>query len=182
MGIFYPSGGYLGRVVKQELSESKEKRTPQLVLMVKVIAELDTVTNEPIPLPEAQQHDVWVYLYLTEKAQEMTLKALNVLGYRRTSLRFLDPTEADFENLADREVPLWCKHEEYEGEQREKWQISTPRDSKPVEPGKLKKLDALFGKGLKELATSKPAGAVHNANKALAEEAASVQGADDIPF
>ena len=187
MGVYYPVGAYMGRVVSQELGTSSKSGTPQLALTIRVEAELDRVTSEELPLPEGEQKEVWVYLYLTEKAMDMAIKALKVLGYNKTSLKYLDPDQDGFVNFADKAVPLYCKHEEYEGEARERWQISTPREAKPVDPTSLKKLDALFGKGLKELATSNGSEPVKKSsgkdpNAALAEVAAEVQGSDDIPF
>jgi hypothetical protein len=85
-------------------------------------------------------------------------------------------------DFAGTEVELFCKHEDYEGETRERWSISTPREpreSKPVDPAALRKLDALFGKALKANAVPEPQ-PESDGNRAMQEAAA---GDDlDIPF
>lgn len=180
MSVYYSSGPYIGRVLEQALGESKNKGTPQLVLKFQIINEVDRITGERLELREQQER--WVYIYLTEKAMDMALKALKALGYRKNSLRFLDPTIEGFHNFAGTEVELYCKHEEYEGEQQERWSVNTPFESKPVDASSIRKLDALFGKGLKELVASGDPKATGKVNDALEEAAAAVQGKDDIPF
>ena len=183
MGTYYTTGGYIGRVVSQSLSESKQKGTPQFVLRVRIVAACDSVTTEAIPLAENQQHERSVYIYLTEKAMEMALKALKVLGFNRNSLKYLDPEIEGHQDLTGLEVPLYCKIEQYEGEDQERWSISTPFESKPVEPSSLKRLDALFSKGLKELVATGDPKATSKVNNALMEEAAATTATeDDAPF
>lgn len=180
MGVYYPSGPYIGKVLEQNLGESKNKGTPQLVLKFQIINEVDRISGERLELERCEER--WVYLYLTEKAMDMALKSLKALGYKRSSLKYLDPNVDGFQDLAGTEVELYCKHEEYEGDLNERWSISTPRETKPVDASSLRKLDALFGKGLKELVASGDPQATGKVNNLL-EEAAAVEKSDsDAPF
>lgn len=180
MSVYYSSGPYIGRVLEQNLGESKNKGTPQLVLKFQIINEVDRITGERLELERCEER--WVYLHLTEKAMDMALKSLKALGYKRSSLKYLDPNTDGFQDLAGTEVELYCKHEEYEGDMNERWSVSTPRDTKPVDASSIRKLDALFGKGLKELVANGDPKATGRVNNALEEAASAVQGKDDIPF
>ncbi len=176
MGPYYSEGPYMGRVVFQELGASKNKGTPQFLLRVQIMASLDA-KGEPTALPgPAQERSV--YIYLTEASMEMALKALKVLGYRKTSVKFLDPNVAGCVDFTGTEVPLYCKHESYENETREKWSIST-RLAASAGPVDIRKLDRLFGPGLKEIASgAEPS----NPNNILAEAAALAENNEDVPF
>lgn len=177
-GAYYPQGVYVGRVVRQELGASTQKGTPQFVVTFQIVDALDQF-GASCGLQTSYERSV--YLYLTEKAMDIALGALKVLGFNKTSLKYLDPDEAGFVDFTDKEVELYCKHEEWEGEPRERWSINTPREpreSKPVDKSDLRKLDALFGKALKAQAApeSQPA---PDANKAMQEAATNDS---DCPF
>ena len=173
MGAYYPQGVYLGRVVRQELGESSKKGTPQFVVTFQILEARDNFGDST----RVASHERSVYIYLTEKSMPIALEALKVLGYRGTKISSLG--DADF---TGKEVELYCKHEDYEGEARERWNISTPREqkeSKPVDPAALRKLDALFGKALKSQAVVEPQ-PDNDANRAMQE--AAVDAELDVPF
>lgn len=178
MPSFQP-GTYLGRVVSQELGKSSKAKTPQVVIRFEILDELDAM-GEPCGL-QYRGETRSVYLYLKEgKSIEISLKALKLLGFSGTSFGHLDPENGDFQDLSGTEAKLYCKHEEYEGEMQERWGISTPRDSQPLEASDLKKVDALFGRALKAQAAPEPQ-PEDPLNKAL-QEAASINANDESPF
>lgn len=173
MGAYYPQGVYIGRVVRHELGESSKKGTPQFMVTFEILEARDNFGDSS----RVQSHERSVYIYLTEKSMPIALDALKVLGYRGTKVSAL--ADADF---TGKEVELYCKHEDYEGEARERWQINTPREqkeSKPVDPMQLRKLDALFCKALKSQAVP-DAQPDNDANRAMQE--AAVDAELDVPF
>lgn len=178
-GPYYPQGVYIGRVVRQELGTSSKKGTPQFSVTFEIVDALDPGGN---PIGVTQTYERSVFLYLTEKAMEIALDALKTLGFNKASLKFLDPNNVGFCDFTGKEVELYCKHEEYEGDERERWSINSPREakvSKPVDSADLRKLDALFGKALKSQAAPEPQ-PDSDFNKAL-QEAGNVD-AEDSPF
>ena len=175
MGAYYPQGSYSGRVLRTELGASS-KGTPQFTVTCQILEAHDQFGSAPVD----QSYERTVYLYLTEnpKSIEITAKQLKVLGFKSSKVSALK--DADF---TDVDIPLYCKHEEYEGEMRERWSINTPREhreAKPVDPSELRKLDALFGKALKAQAAPEPQ-PDNDTNRAM-QEAAAANDDDSIPF
>jgi hypothetical protein len=154
-GPYYDVGAYVGEVINQGLGESKTG-TPFFYLKVKV---LGTPDNEGY-VPAAQQYDRTVYFYLSEKSMENTVENLKALGFNGSSLAQLDPDHAKAVSFIGNQVDLYCQHEEYNGDWKEKWNLSRVLAVQTIEPKKLRQLDALFGKSLKAVpATSSPTAA-----------------------
>lgn len=171
----YPVGRYVGRVVRQELGKSANKGTPQFAVTFQIIDALDQF-GASCGVRDSFERTVYIYFSTSPKAIEITAETLKALGYHGQTISGLK--DADF---TDRECELYCKHDEWEGDLREKWSINTPREpreTKPVDNSELRKLDALFGKALKAQAApeSQPE---PDANRAMQEAAATN---DDIPF
>lgn len=173
-GPFYAEGPYMGEVLKQALGVTGEKETPTFILSVQITDRLDRDDN-PV---QVDQYERTIYMHLTEGTREFTLERLKVLGFAKSSLKFLSPEVPGHVNFVGQSVRLWCKHETYQGKTREKWNISTPREDKPIVPIKsteLSKLDALFGKGLREISAQQPAPARETVP-------ASAPVSNDVPF
>lgn len=179
---FYPVGAYTGRVVRQSLGVSKNDK-PQFTLTCQIIEGVDQF-GSVYPVEQSYERTIYIYFSDSPKGMEIVLKQLAVLGFDKTSLKFLSPDTPGFVDFTGQDVPLYCKHEEYEGEEREKWSISTPRDTpatKPVDSSAIRKLDALYGKGLKEIAAGKkPSEPVKQ--PAGVRDGFEVPPGDDIPF
>jgi hypothetical protein len=144
MSVFYQKGLHVGECVGQWL-DSPQGKSPYFALKFNILARVEGEKEYPVESGERT-----VYLYLTDKALDMTTDVLTHLGYDKDTLRFLDPNREGFYNFAGKRCDLWCKHEEYNGEQKEKWSVSMPfADATPLDDKELRRLDALFGKALK---------------------------------
>jgi len=89
---------------------------------------------------------------LTEKTIDFATKELRALGYDRDNFRELDQSAPNAFPLIGCMATFYCKHESFQGSQREKWNIAAGGASeiKPIDQAKARKLDALFGKALKD--------------------------------
>jgi hypothetical protein len=175
-GPYYPVGRYVGRVVRQELGSSAKKGTPQFAVTFQIIDALDQFGTS-VGVHEQYERTVYIYFSKNQQAMEISAEALKTLGYHGS--RISELADVDF---TGNECELYCKHEEYEGEPRERWSINTPRaprESKPVDKSELRKLDALFGKAVKSSGTKPEAQPDSDLNRAMQEAAAAD---DDSPF
>ena len=122
-----------------------DKKTPYFALKFNVRARVEN--DREIPVEPGERT---VYLYLSEAALDMSVDVLAFLGYDKDSLKFLNPDVDGFYNFAGKDVDLWCNLEEYQGKEKEKWSVSTPRKPvTPIEDKELRRLDSLFGKAIK---------------------------------
>ena len=176
-GPFYDKGTYTGRVLRQALGTANSGNI-QFTLNCLIVDRLEN--GQSVGVIEEKERTI--YMVLTEKTVEMVTAQLEHLGYDKPSIKYLDPEIDGFHDFTDQEIELYCKHDEYNGEVREKWNISMPRGQREVqkaEPAALRKLDALFSKGLKANSAKK----APKPSKAAA--VASGNGSDtdgDIPF
>jgi hypothetical protein len=98
----YGVGHYRGRLLWARASQA-ENETAQIVLGFDV-----------------NGYEARVYLFVTEKAVEHTRGKLERLGWKPGTLSPM------VFNRAKAEALLTCKHEEYAGAWREKWEMSAP--------------------------------------------------------
>ena len=161
-GPFYSAGNYHVQIIDVALGESKTREdggggNPQIVMKVKVISELTIDSaGEEQAVGIAAQYDRTIYLTVTDKSKEMVLAKLRLAGW----------TGDHFETVAAELLGHGCranckiesgKGGKYDGQQVEKWDLELPPlESKPLEnkPAVAKKLNALFGKMLKEKPTT----------------------------
>lgn len=173
MAPFYQPGNFIGRVTHQALTETSTGK-PSFNLTCQIVEEVDQFGTS---CPVDKSYERTVYSVITEKTMPRFLEFLKLLGFNKMSLKFLDPNTSGFCDFTGQDVPLWCKHEEYEGELKEKWNVSLPRGerepAKPLEANQVRKLDALFGKALKEFKQA-------DVNKEAATANAGAE--DDCPF
>lgn len=144
MSVFYQVGLHTGECVGQWL-DSPQGKSPYFALKFNILARV--VGEEEHRVDPGERT---VYLYLTDKALDMTSDVLAHLGYDKDSIRWLDPARDGHFSFVGKRCDLWCKHEEYQGEMREKWSVSMPfADPTPLEEKELRRLDSLFGKAMK---------------------------------
>lgn len=182
MTAFYQKGLYVGECTGQWMGQSEGgKKTPYFALKFNILARVEG--DREIQVEHSERS---VYLYLSDAALDMTTDVLTHLGYDKESLRFLDPARDGYFNFAGKRCDLWCKIEEYNGDTKEKWQVSMPlnRDVTPIDDKELRRLDALFGKAIK---TRKPSPAAPEPAAPVAAGAVTHQApppptGDDIPF
>lgn len=141
MAIVFAQGIYLGTVKEAKLTESSTG-TPCVAVRFLVTNFGDGEKEEVLrPLERTAYH------YITEKSAEFTAKALRQIGYEGDNFRGLEEPGC----LFGVDGLFYCKHDVYNGEEKEKWSIaSSGGDSeiKPLDQAKARKLDALFGKAL----------------------------------
>jgi len=186
-GPHYLPGNYWGRVASQALGESKEKGTPFFELEFEILGGVDPVdpTGSLIPVKVGSRK---VTKYITDKTMEYFVADLARLGYAKTSLKYLDPNVEHFHNFTGHECGIYCEYEEDKnGVEWERWNLSRPREarvSEPLDTGKMRQLDALFGTSAKKAGLgTRPVkdSAARTPNEKLQEAASDAKG-DDIPW
>jgi hypothetical protein len=164
MAVHFDEGLYKCRITQQALVDGEKKSdgketAPSVQITVLPIGFYDSQGNY-------QEHDFgWertIYLYLTPETvgtdpakPGWVLETLRYLGFNGASFALLDPTTEAGCDFRDKEVDCLCRHDEYQGKQREKWSIFRPREKKeytPPAPKVVRTLDAKFGKLLKSSA------------------------------
>lgn len=183
---YYSQGAYKCEVIDQGLSMSSTEK-PQIWLLVRVLQSNDN------PDLTINQYERTIFWTLTEKTIDFTLDKLERLGFSGQSFRDVDPNVEGHHSFVGQIIDCWCRLETYEGKEREKWDLSrdltvTPPD--PLGDSDARKLDALFGRKLKERfkksSAAKPAKAESQPNEPLAvgnvQSAGAPPADDDIPF
>ena len=182
MPAYYQKGLHVGKCIGQWMGQSEsENKTPYFALRFIITGRVEGDSVRSV-----EQNERSVYLYLSDKALDMTTDVLAFLGYDKDSLRFLDPANENFHNFAGKECDLWCKVEEWNGDTREKWNISLPLDREitPIDDKELRRLDALFGKSIKGKRAPAQAIPQEQTSTAVADRPArqAPPPGNDIPF
>ena len=146
MSAFYKAGLHVGECTGQFMGQSdNENKTPYFALKFCIVARVEHEQEHNV-----QSSERTVYLYLSQKALPMTTEVLDFLGYDKDSLKFLNPDYQGFFDFTGKRCDLWCKIEEYQGDTKEKWSVSTPRKPvTPIDDKELRRLDSLFGKAIR---------------------------------
>lgn len=128
--LWEESNEYRGKPVSGRYTESKNKGTPGMEVCFDI-----------------QGHKKYITFWLTEKAEDRTLRLLGDLKFN-----------GDFENPAfgDIEVKLSCKHEEYNGKPQERWAYWGEDQAAPLEISKAKTLQAKFKSVVGNVPVPKP--------------------------
>lgn len=189
MAIVYNPGVYWCEIIEQGITESKNGH-PVVVLKVKPYAHEDETPVERSI--ERQCRKV-----LTEKTIEYAIEDFRSLGFDRHSFMEIDPRHPNAFQFVGIKAQFLCRHKEYEGKDYEEWSVwraYEPVAIEPIDKMKLKRLDGLFGKMLKDAPIRTPAKpAPSQSSAATAQPAAAKPGAftnvhgvevddDDLPF
>jgi hypothetical protein len=151
-GTFYDEGLHVATVIDQALTESKEKHTPCLVLLVKILGEpgVDPATF----VPHDKQYERSIYMYITKATMPFFTETLKTLGFEGTKITQLDKEEPGSHSFVGDQINVWCKHEDdLEGNQRERWQVSRAPQLLQVPPINKKagrELDSMFAAALRD--------------------------------
>ena len=204
MSTFYEQGTYTATILEHGLTPSKRKLTPQLWIKIKPHTMIypDGTTEE---VPTHMQYERTIFRPITENTIDYVLDDLKQLGFEGDSFAVLETGHPD-STLVGVEASVRCEYQEYEGKTQERWSIARTGggyEAEPMEPGDVQKLDALFGRQLKEkIGNSKPAKKELDEKKPKLDDAAvqkldanygqkkepleeaveAVQGQDDVPF
>lgn len=146
---FYREGLHQVEFIGQEFGEN-DKGTPTLSLEFLVLAEYKE--GQPWDFQAGEQKKRTLRRYLTDKTVNYFVEDIQRLGAKGvTSFKMLDPNTPGHHSFVGFKTDLWCKHEEYDGNLVERWQVpmgeATPM--KKVDPAKLRALDNQFGAALK---------------------------------
>lgn len=146
MSAYYKTGLHVGECIGQFTGQSDNaNKTPYFALKFNIRARVEDEREIPVDPGERT-----IYLYLSEKALEMSVDVLAHLGYDKDSLKFLNPEVQGFYDFTGKVTDLWCKEEQYQGKMKEKWSVSMPRKPvTPIEDKELRRLDSLFGKAIR---------------------------------
>lgn len=147
MPIYKDGGQYLGRIVNWGLCESDKKKTPQFFVTFSVLGERKADGTEECP-----QYERTVFRAITENTIEYITRDLRNLGYEDESFDRLDPAHPQAHSFKGKEIPIRCKHDDYEGDTTEKWEFDFAGSFKPksLEKTGVARLNALFGNMLKK--------------------------------
>ncbi|MGI9507628.1 MAG: hypothetical protein ACR2RE_31700 [Geminicoccaceae bacterium] len=152
----YDAGQYRAQITSQQFSETSNGN-PQFVLSFRLLGMYDP--TRPGELMVCQSEERSIFRAITDKTIDYWIEDLKSLGFDGGNFSCLDPSDRSHYSFADLEVDVQCRHETYEGQERERWSLSREGGSlqlKPLEAQGLRKLDALFGKKLGKPAASSP--------------------------
>lgn len=177
MSIHYQQGRYRVRVAAQSFSASKNN-SPQFVLLVTPIGHY----NQGRPgggLEVCDNYERTIFLTITDKSIDFVIDKLAAIGFDGRSFTELNPETPNHVSLVGIEFDATCKHDEYQGVLREKWDVSTMAVSpgEPLDGSALRKLDARYGSKLK-----RGVGQAKTVKREVAQATVSNVGDDDIPF
>jgi len=176
MSVYYEVGRYEGIVTDQGLTETKTGK-PCFFLQFDVTADL-LPDGTKLALPPAHSFQRSIYQVITDKTIDFLMPDLERLGFSGNKLSQLVPDSPGCQLFIGDEVLLYCKHETYEGKEREQWSFAREASEVvPLDSKKAKELDALFGKKMKDhfgTAKKKP--------KAKSEQPATVPEDDELGY
>lgn len=176
-GPFYAPGVYVCQVTDQALSKASTG-TPQFVLKVKVLGKPDP-KDPGSYIPVDQQYDRTIFRTITDKTIPYLTEDLKALGFTGSSFRYLDPNVEGAQIFTGTILDCYCKHEnDQRGDLRERWSIARQGggklDVEALDAAEVRKLDALFGKQLKQQPATAPKPAPTAAPLDVSD--------DDVPF
>lgn len=163
------AGRYFGRLQSWTTTQSGQKKTPTVALEFEI--DNEAVDGQWRPITPTKRT---VYVYLSDAAWDISIDKLNALGFNGDfglGMNFGDGAKADG-------VELQCKIDEYEGNPREKWELTNwggGFDHEPAPEGVIRQLNAKW----KNAASAKPTGKPSSPSRPVAS--APIEKAS-IPF
>lgn len=177
----YAQGIYLGTLKEQGITESKEKKTPQVYTKWTIQQHFNG--TEFVPCDECWDRSI--FWAVTPKTVDFVIEKLERLGFTGTGFECFSPESPNFQDLSGVEAKLVCSHDLYQGEPRERWELA--RDGQKVEQAGgdvLDKLNSMFGRKLSEKFGAKRQTVSNGVSASQARKAvtAAAKGDEDIPF
>src|SRR5262245_48342467 len=122
MGITYTKGRYRAMILEQGFTESSVKATPAFYLQLKILKRYGANGE----LEACQEYERTYLQYLANETGINILRGhLRAIGVSITDLAQLDPEAPGGLRLAGKEIDAECEIETYNGQQRERWSISS---------------------------------------------------------
>lgn len=158
----YDEGKYRIRIVSQTLAEGGQKKdggdkAPSLVFGIMPIGWYEKGELQDLD----DDFERTIFLPITEATLGTTdkpgwvLQTLQWLGFTGASFALLDPASDDHQSFVGKEMDALCKHESYQGKDREKWSFlrggGDGFKAKQASSKEVRGLDAKFAKLLKTL-------------------------------
>lgn len=198
MSTYYNVGMYNAEITGQGLTESSVKKTPQFFLSVVPFQQILS-TGEVEDIPMGERFERTIFRPITEKTIEYLVEDLRRIGFAGKSFDQLVLGSPNCCDMRGRSINVRCEHEKYEGKTRERWSLAwggTGYQAEPMADETVRKLNALYGKQLKEKCgngtSAKPAVPVAPEPQELESKekfaegelaaAAEAEDVDDIPF
>jgi len=170
-------GLYQANIVSQQMGETKTGK-PQFILTVSVTARV--ISDSQVSPIESV--DRTIYMVITDNTVPYVVRDLRSIGFRSDSWAMLDPDIPGYHNFNSVTLTVNCEHSVWKDKKNEKWSIYSERETKKLPPDGIRKLDAMFGRALKEppqTATQAPVAAPEVAEVAAV---AAVAPSGDVPF
>jgi hypothetical protein len=155
MGVYYSEGDYSCEVKQQGFEKAKTgKDMIVFVFRPEAIVAQDDEGNQVLDSSIHTEWDRTCRIVLdpsNEKVMEYAMKKLRHAGFTGESFKDLD--------FVGKQIIFRCKYSNYNGGEVEQWEMPLPalesREVPPLDNNAARRLDALFGKKLKE-GSSKP--------------------------
>ena len=186
MNPSYAPGYYKVRITRWSLGKAGTG-TPQFALSFNIIG----MVNQEDPegeLVSVYHEERTIFRAITDKTVDFVTEDLRHLGFEGTSFAQLDPTssEAGATDFRGLEIMVRCDHETYQGQPKERWSFAWGGgkfQQKPLEKTELQKLDAMFGRKLKESAVmARDAKNASERAKVKAPPYTQPKSGEEIPF
>jgi hypothetical protein len=183
MGTYYDPAEYWCEIVDHGLSEAKTG-THQIFVKFKVLGRVNASDPDQFDADELQ-YERTMYQAITAATVEFVLDKLEAIGFTGAAWSEFDRTNPDSQNLVGNSIKMYCKHETYNGELKERWDIA--RGGNRMDSEATSKLDSLFGKELRARTQSKPKQATPapppvDSPEATADAKKETATRGDIPF
>lgn len=152
---------YWGKVVEQKFGENRNGN-PQLNITFKVLGKIDP-SDPDGALLNCVSYERTAFMTITGNTIGFVTEHIQLLANAAgiakplTSWAQLNPEHPKFtHDFVNAELAFYCKHDTYEGKTNEKWSVARAGGGKRPEVDvlddkKMRNLDALFGKHLKEV-------------------------------
>jgi hypothetical protein len=169
MANLRPEGSYVGKILSHAVTEN-EKKTGEVDIQIVFsdVRYISKETGEEVPV----DGNAYVNIYPRSDNEKSVGYALDQIEAIPARYEQLDkPVESS--GLDGIEVKLWMKHEDYNGESKERWAISTMKhkESSPNAKNLLASVFGMAANGRKKTTTT-----------AAPKTATVASAADDSPF
>lgn len=161
--VHYEEGNYKAEITGQALVSNK-KGNPELQLVIAPTT-FEAPNGEQEPVRKTYPRTIYLTMtdatLGTESNPGWVFQTLQHLGFNRPSFSALDPADDNHQSFVGQTIEVSCKHDEYNGQNREKWSIyrtgATKTQGEPMEKKAIRQLDTKFSKLLKSTANDKSA-------------------------
>jgi hypothetical protein len=189
MALHYPAGNYWARVTGFKMGVSSNGN-PQWLVSIMPYAYENTAA--PVDSQErwgslpCKEFERTMFLTITQGTIQRRYEDLDFLGLCPDSWDELDQDHPKAVDFMNREIPVYCKHGEYDGKPKEEWNINRGGGGlpvKPIEKDQMRQLNAMFNlKSKMKKTTAAPPAPAKAATPTPPAPVEREPGEDDLPF